>query len=80
MYDASNRPGSNYNKRLIYMWIKQAPPTFQNSEAWIDDSPMYMYNTFLGMTSGNSVFYMTPVKYFSVAGRRPCPPLNYVMS
>ena len=53
-----------------------------NSDA--DDVPLVisssidLYNTFIGMGSGNSLFNMQLVKYFSGEGRRPCPLLKYV--
>ena len=85
MYNNSNRPDSNYNTRLIEMSIVQnmahaGTPAIQ--KLWImfkvHNSSIYIYNTFIDMESGNSLFNMQRVKYFSGADRRPCPPLKYV--
>ena len=73
---------------ITHFWLKcqlcrigrmQVPLPSKNSEScFMCNSSIYIYNTFIGIGSGNSLFNMQIVKYFSGTGRRPCSPLQYV--
>ena len=68
-------PIRNYNKRLVYMSIMQnwdasrRPLLSKNPTRVLGTyqrkiSLVHIYNTFIIMTSGNSLFYMSLLKHF----------------